>query len=75
MPSISREEETGVQYSYTEVSTFQIREGNTRTMSPEPVKSGRIFMAAVAGESIVNILIIYRKYNITNSSRIPKGVT
>ncbi|KAH8294998.1 hypothetical protein KR018_005208 [Drosophila ironensis] len=48
MPSISRVEERGVQYSYTEVSTFQIREGNTRNMPPEPVKAGRIFLAAVA---------------------------
>jgi len=50
MPSVNREEESGAPYSYTEVSTFQISEGNTRNMSPEPVKSGRIFLAAVAGE-------------------------
>ncbi|KAH8341192.1 hypothetical protein KR074_010389 [Drosophila pseudoananassae] len=48
MPSVNRVEERVGQYSYTEVSTFQISEGNTRNMAPEPVKSGRIFLAAVA---------------------------
>ncbi|BFF92931.1 facilitated trehalose transporter Tret1 [Drosophila madeirensis] len=48
MPSVGHVEDTVGQYSYTEVSSFQVSEGNTRNMSPEPVKTGRIFMAAVA---------------------------
>ncbi|XP_068153676.1 facilitated trehalose transporter Tret1 [Drosophila tropicalis] len=45
---ISNEHATSVQYSYTEVNSFQMSEGYTKNMTPEPVKTGRIFLAAVA---------------------------
>lgn len=40
------------QLKYQEVSPFQISEGftPTRSRTMEPVKTGRIFLAAVAGE-------------------------
>lgn len=43
------EQSSTFKQSYTEVSTFHIRDGLSRNM--EPVKTSRIFLAAVAGES------------------------
>jgi len=45
---MSRLAEQKDQQSYTEVSTFQISDGLSHNM--EPVKTSRIFLAAVAGE-------------------------
>lgn len=52
------------QIKYQEVSPFQISEGftSTRSHKMEPVKTGRIFMAAVAGECIF-FKKIKRNYN------------
>lgn len=48
MPTMSNQLGEKRQQSYTEVSSFQMSDGLAHNM--EPVKTSRIFLAAVAGE-------------------------